>query len=115
MKELLQKIVKEVKKREDFQKTLNNGRASEENWEHSYNAFYHDSKLIVLSIYNDNISYERQFLVFNENDNTLRDATENEDEELRSIDEVSPFLERNDLVFIIQRNHNDTITHYYDD
>ena len=109
-KKLITKIANLIELRPDFRVTLNQGIQKDE-WLHSYHIVEHDKdKVIIMSEFDDTISYERQFLIYAIKKGLLRVAKESEDTKYRERDDDNPYRELDTTEFIIGREGDNKIT-----
>ena len=77
-----------VSKREDFILSTNTN-TDNEDFLHTYNIVKQNGeKWVIMAEYDDGTSNERQFLIYDIKDNTLRDVTPEEDDYFRRKDEI---------------------------
>jgi len=95
--------------REDFKTTLCEDKESEM-WEHSYNAVELFGQVVVYCQYMDGCSNESSFYIYDRQTMKTREATETEDEVLRTYDQNSDsFLNLPEIQFIVCRNPDNSI------
>lgn len=106
----IRKIAELIQEREDFENTTSNDKDNEE-WLHTYNGLeVNEDRIVILSEFDDGIESARQFLIFEKDTETIRDATPREDEQLRGLDDNIPFREYDFCQFIICREADNTIS-----
>ena len=100
-----------IEQREDFIHSTNTN-TDNEDFLHTYNIVKQNGeKWVIMAEYDDGTSNERQFLIYDIKDNTLRDVTPEEDDYFRRKDDENPFREKNGCVFIIGRMPNNSISY----
>jgi hypothetical protein len=108
------KIVSLIKEREDFKNSLNTEEYDE--FLHCYNAFSFDETdkhlIKIMAEYDDGVTYDRQFLIFEIKTNTLREATEEEDETFREYDDETYIREQEDTTFLISRDEKNKVINF---
>jgi hypothetical protein len=101
-----------LSKRQEFENS-NNPSSNDEEWYVSYHAFEAFGQTIILEAFEDHMTVEREFLIY-DGQTTIRSATPYEDQILRAADDDEPMLEDDDVHFILCKDH-ENIVHRCDD
>jgi len=109
-KKLLGKIADKIEQTDAFKHTLNEDGIDSREWNHTYHAFRLFNSIIIYSDFMCRIDNSREFLVYDEQTDTLRDTTELEDEIIREYDDNNYLNENDDLLqFVISRETDNGI------